>query len=130
MAIIVAGAPHNNFDMRTLPPRIPSWMLDFGPTSYLILRRLRALKVYAEMLPCITKLADLTWKPKAIVLSGGVSGITAFEPIFNCTNIMGLATVASKLLGRSTPRTSLAERPRLELFRDTPENTFSNRAAE
>jgi GMP synthase (glutamine-hydrolysing) len=47
-------------------------VLDFGSqTSHLILRRLRALSVYAEMLPCTAKLADLTWKPKGIVLSGG-----------------------------------------------------------
>jgi hypothetical protein len=47
-------------------------VLDFGSqTSHLILRRLRSLKVYAEMLPCTTKLADLPFKPKGIVLSGG-----------------------------------------------------------
>lgn len=51
-------------------------MLDFGSqTSHLILRRLRSLKVYAEMLPCTTKLADLTWKPKGVVLSGGPSSV-------------------------------------------------------
>ncbi|KAL2672162.1 hypothetical protein Neosp_012860 [[Neocosmospora] mangrovei] len=60
---IDAEAPHNNFDTILV--------LDFGSqTSHLILRRLRALSVYAEMLPCTTKLADLTWKPKGIVLSG------------------------------------------------------------
>lgn len=47
-------------------------MLDFGSqTSHLILRRLRGLNVYAEMLPCTTKLADLPFKPKGIILSGG-----------------------------------------------------------
>ncbi|KAK7398231.1 hypothetical protein QQX98_012400, partial [Neonectria punicea] len=51
-------------------------VLDFGSqTSHLILRRLRALSVYAEMLPCTTKLADLTWKPKGIILSGGPSSV-------------------------------------------------------
>jgi GMP synthase (glutamine-hydrolysing) len=44
-------------------------------TSHLILRRLRALKVYTEMLPCTTKLADLTWKPKGVILSGGPSSV-------------------------------------------------------
>ncbi|KAK1580761.1 class I glutamine amidotransferase-like protein [Colletotrichum navitas] len=59
-----AEAPHNNFDTILI--------LDFGSqTSHLILRRLCALKVYAEMLPCTTKLADLPFKPKGIVLSGG-----------------------------------------------------------
>ncbi|OAA57540.1 GMP synthase [Niveomyces insectorum RCEF 264] len=60
--------PHNSFDTILV--------LDFGSqTSHLILRRLRALNVYAEMLPCTTKLADLTWKPKGIVLSGGPSSV-------------------------------------------------------
>ncbi|OLN97774.1 GMP synthase [glutamine-hydrolyzing] protein-like protein [Colletotrichum chlorophyti] len=51
-------------------------VLDFGSqTSHLILRRIRALNVYAEMLPCTTKLADLSWKPKGIILSGGPSSV-------------------------------------------------------
>lgn len=41
-------------------------------TSHLILRRLRAIGVFAELLPCTTKIADLTWKPKGIVFSGGM----------------------------------------------------------
>jgi GMP synthase (glutamine-hydrolysing) len=53
-------------------------VLDFGSqTSHLILRRLRSLKVYAEMLPCTTQLADLPFKPKGIVLSGGECGIVS-----------------------------------------------------
>ncbi|KAI3538272.1 GMP synthase [Colletotrichum filicis] len=63
-----AEAPHNMFDTILV--------LDFGSqTSHLILRRLRSLKVYAEMLPCTTKLADLPFKPKGIVLSGGPSSV-------------------------------------------------------
>ncbi|KAL6702331.1 class I glutamine amidotransferase-like protein [Trichoderma pleuroticola] len=63
-----AEAPHNNFDTILV--------LDFGSqTSHLILRRLRALGVYAKMLPYTAKLADLTWKPKGIVLSGGPSSV-------------------------------------------------------
>ncbi|KAK0616871.1 GMP synthase [Immersiella caudata] len=65
---IEAEAPHNTFDTILV--------LDFGSqTSHLILRRLRSLKVYAEMLPCTTKLADLPFKPKGIVLSGGPSSV-------------------------------------------------------
>ncbi|KAG5928854.1 GMP synthase (glutamine-hydrolyzing) [Claviceps africana] len=65
---IEAEAPHNHFDTILV--------LDFGSqTSHLILRRLRSLNVYTEMLPCNTKLADLTWKPKGIILSGGPSSV-------------------------------------------------------
>ncbi|KAJ3948600.1 GMP synthase (glutamine-hydrolyzing) [Colletotrichum fioriniae] len=95
-----AEAPHNMFDhtapaYRTRPleltilPAVTTYespgandvdttilVLDFGSqTSHLILRRLRSLKVYAEMLPCTTKLADLPFKPKGIVLSGGPSSV-------------------------------------------------------
>ncbi|KAF3022058.1 hypothetical protein G7054_g8138 [Neopestalotiopsis clavispora] len=62
------AAPHSTFDTILV--------LDFGSqTSHLILRRLRSLNVYAEMLPCTTKLADLPWKPVGIVLSGGPSSV-------------------------------------------------------
>ncbi|KAG6013467.1 GMP synthase (glutamine-hydrolyzing) [Claviceps pusilla] len=65
---VEAEAPHNQFDTILV--------LDFGSqTSHLILRRLRPLNVYTEMLPCNTKLADLTWKPKGIILSGGPSSV-------------------------------------------------------
>lgn len=48
-------------------------VLDFGSqTSHLILRRLRSLNVYAEMLSCTTKLSELDWKPVGIILSGGM----------------------------------------------------------
>ncbi|KAI1203030.1 GMP synthase [Nemania serpens] len=63
-----AAAPHSTFDTVLV--------LDFGSqTSHLILRRLRSLNVYAEMLPCTTKLADLNWTPVGIVLSGGPSSV-------------------------------------------------------
>ncbi|KAI0468577.1 GMP synthase [Xylaria cf. heliscus] len=63
-----AAAPHSTFDTVLV--------LDFGSqTSHLILRRLRSLNVYAEMLPCTTKLTDLDWTPVGIVLSGGPSSV-------------------------------------------------------
>jgi len=58
------GEPHKTFDTILV--------LDFGSQySHLITRRLRELNVYSEMLPCTQKLADLTWSPKGIILSGG-----------------------------------------------------------
>ncbi|KAL6887472.1 GMP synthase [Trichoderma longibrachiatum] len=66
---VEAEAPHNTFDTILL--------LDFGSqTSHLILRRLRnEARVYCEMLPCTTKLAELTFKPKGIILSGGPASV-------------------------------------------------------
>ncbi|KAJ5338386.1 NAD/GMP synthase [Penicillium brevicompactum] len=56
--------PHNSFDTILV--------LDFGSQyTHLITRRLREINVYSEMLPCTQKLAELTWKPKGIILSGG-----------------------------------------------------------
>lgn len=49
-------------------------ILDFGSqTSHLILRRLRALGVFAELLPCTTKVNELSWKPKGLIFSGGIN---------------------------------------------------------
>ncbi|KAH9905764.1 GMP synthase [Xylariomycetidae sp. FL2044] len=63
-AVEQAEAPHQTFDTILT--------LDFGSQySHLITRRLRELNVYSEMLPCTTKLQDLAWKPKGIILSGG-----------------------------------------------------------
>lgn len=60
----VSNTPHEAFDTILV--------LDFGSQySHLITRRLRELNVYSEMLPCTQKLAELSWKPKGIVLSGG-----------------------------------------------------------
>jgi GMP synthase (glutamine-hydrolysing) len=56
--------PHKTFDTILV--------LDFGSQyTHLITRRLREINVYCEMLPCTTKLADLPFKPKGIILSGG-----------------------------------------------------------
>ncbi|KDQ14962.1 hypothetical protein BOTBODRAFT_32333 [Botryobasidium botryosum FD-172 SS1] len=46
-------------------------ILDFGSQySHLITRRCRELNVYAELMPCTQKIAELKWKPKGIILSG------------------------------------------------------------
>lgn len=56
--------PHKTFDTILV--------LDFGSQySHLITRRLRELNVYSEMLPCTQKLAELDFKPKGVILSGG-----------------------------------------------------------
>jgi len=60
----VVGQPNKTFDTILV--------LDFGSQySHLITRRLRELNVYSEMLPCTQKLAELSWQPKGIILSGG-----------------------------------------------------------
>lgn len=47
-------------------------VLDFGSQyTHLITRRMRELNIYCEMLPCTQKIADLDFKPKGIILSGG-----------------------------------------------------------
>lgn len=62
--------PHKLFDTILV--------LDFGSQyTHLITRRLRELNVYSEMLPCTQKLADLTWKPKGVILSGGPYSVYA-----------------------------------------------------
>ncbi|KAK0362184.1 GMP synthase (glutamine-hydrolyzing) [Friedmanniomyces endolithicus] len=62
--------PHDTFDTILV--------LDFGSQyTHLITRRLRELNVYSEMLPCTQKLADLSWKPKGIILSGGPYSVYA-----------------------------------------------------
>ncbi|KAF5621831.1 GMP synthase [Fusarium sp. NRRL 52700] len=63
-----AAPPHATFDTVLV--------LDLGSqTSHLILRRLRSIGVYSEMLPCTQKLKDLSWKPVGIILSGGPSSV-------------------------------------------------------
>lgn len=53
-------------------------VLDFGSQySHLIIRALRELNVYAEMLPCSQKMSELSWKPKGIILSGGPYSVYA-----------------------------------------------------
>ncbi|EMC91712.1 hypothetical protein BAUCODRAFT_79682 [Baudoinia panamericana UAMH 10762] len=64
--------PHQLFDTILV--------LDFGSQyTHLITRRLRELNVYSEMLPCTQKLADLTWKPKGVILSGGPYSVYASD---------------------------------------------------
>ena len=62
--ILEKTEPHKTFDTILV--------LDFGSQyTHLITRRLRELHVYSEMLPCTQKIADLSWKPRGVILSGG-----------------------------------------------------------
>ncbi|PFH50029.1 hypothetical protein AMATHDRAFT_75849 [Amanita thiersii Skay4041] len=46
-------------------------ILDFGSQySHLITRRCREHNVYAELMPCTTKISEVKFKPKGIILSG------------------------------------------------------------
>ncbi|KAI9789154.1 MAG: GMP synthase (glutamine-hydrolyzing) [Candelina submexicana] len=67
---VPVNEPHKIFDTILV--------LDFGSQySHLITRRLRELNVYSEMLPCTQKIAELSWKPKGIILSGGPYSVYA-----------------------------------------------------
>jgi len=50
--------------------RVLNWCYFRSQYSHLITRRLRELNVYSEMLPCTQKVAELSWKPKGVILSG------------------------------------------------------------
>lgn len=68
----VPAEPHKLFDTILV--------LDFGSQyTHLITRRLRELNIYSEMLPCTQKLADLDWKPKGVILSGGPYSVYAAD---------------------------------------------------
>ncbi|KAM0278316.1 hypothetical protein ACHAQH_005235 [Verticillium albo-atrum] len=61
-------APHATFDTILA--------LDFGSQyTDIILRRLRELNIYCEILPCTAKLSNLKFKPKGLILSGGPASV-------------------------------------------------------
>ncbi|KAF7196590.1 GMP synthase [glutamine-hydrolyzing] [Pseudocercospora fuligena] len=67
---VAAEAPHQLYDTILV--------LDFGSQyTHLITRRLRELNIYSEMLPCTQKIADLPFKPKGVILSGGPYSVYA-----------------------------------------------------
>ena len=67
----VAVEPHKTYDTMLV--------LDFGSQySHLIIRRLRELNVYSEMLPCTQKPSELPFQPKGVILSGGPYSV--YEP--------------------------------------------------
>lgn len=56
-------------------------------TPFSIIRRLRELNVYSELLPCTTRLAELRFKPAGLILSGGPysvydDGAPHFDPSY------------------------------------------------
>lgn len=112
-------------------------VLDFGSQySHLITRRLREFNVYAEMLPCIQKIAELSWKPKGIILSGGPYSVYAEDaphvdhdifklgvPILGiCYGMQELAWINGKGVARGDkreygPATLNVEDPECALFK-------------
>ncbi|KAK2746939.1 GMP synthase (glutamine-hydrolyzing) [Myotisia sp. PD_48] len=67
----VVNEPHKTFDTILV--------LDFGSQySHLITRRLRELNIYSELLPCTQKIAELSWTPKGVILSG--SPYSVYDP--------------------------------------------------
>lgn len=82
---MVAAEPHEVY------PTI--LVLDFGSQyTHLIIRRLRELNVYSEMLPCTAKLSDLKFKPVGLILGGGPysvydEGAPHVDPAFLDLNI-------------------------------------------
>ena len=44
---------------------------------------MREFNVYAEMLPCTQKIAELSWKPKGIILSGGPYSVYAEDALMS-----------------------------------------------
>ncbi|KAF6062745.1 GMP synthase C terminal domain family protein [Candida albicans] len=97
-------------------------VLDFGSQySHLITRRLREFNVYAEMLPCTQKIAELSWKPKGIILSGGPYSVYAEDAphvdhdIFKLgVPILGVARGDKREYG---PATLNVEDPECALFK-------------
>ena len=112
-------------------------VLDFGSQySHLITRRLREFNVYAEMLPCTQKIAELSWKPKGIILSGGPYSVYAEDaphvdhdifklgvPILGiCYGMQELAWINGKGVARGDkreygPATMNVEHPECALFK-------------
>ncbi|KAK5132309.1 GMP synthase (glutamine-hydrolyzing) [Meristemomyces frigidus] len=73
---VASGDAHDPAPPHTLFDTI--LVLDFGSQyTHLITRRLRELNIYSEMLPCTQKLAELGWKPKGVILSGGPYSVYA-----------------------------------------------------
>ncbi|ROW11502.1 hypothetical protein VMCG_00934 [Cytospora schulzeri] len=84
-------------------------VLDFGSQyTHLIIRRLRELNVYSEMLPCTAKLSDLKFKPVGLILGGGPysvydEGAPHVDPAFLELNIpiLGICYGLQELAYRS-----------------------------
>lgn len=95
--------PHDLFDTILL--------LDFGSQfSHLVLRWLRSLNVFCEVLPGVTKLKDLTWSPKGIIFSGGPASVNAegsphVDPAFYDLGvpILGICYGCQEIAWRDSP---------------------------
>ncbi|KAI1257922.1 hypothetical protein MGN70_000967 [Eutypa lata] len=89
--------PHDLFDTILL--------LDFGSQfSHLVLRWLRSLNVFCEVLPGVTKLKDLTWSPKGIIFSGGKSCIYVDPAFYDLgVPILGICYGCQEIAWRDSP---------------------------
>ncbi len=111
-------------------------ILDFGSQySQLIVRRVRELKVYGELLPYDIRSAELAErKPKAIILSGGPASLTAEESpvcergIFELgIPVLGICygmQLMGKLLGGEVVSSSAREYGKVHLFVDQEDSLF------
>jgi GMP synthase (glutamine-hydrolysing) len=103
-----AVAPHDAFDTILV--------LDFGSQySHLIVRALREVNIYAEMLPCTQTLSTLGWNPKGVILSGGPysvyeDGAPHVDPAFLDLNvpILGICYGLQELAWRLDPKNVIA----------------------
>ncbi|KAH7134646.1 GMP synthase [Dactylonectria estremocensis] len=102
------AAPHDTFDTIIV--------LDFGSQySHLIVRALREVNIYAEMLPCTQKLATLGWNPKGVILSGGPysvyeEGAPHVDPAFLDLGVpvLGICYGLQELAWRLDPKNVIA----------------------
>ncbi|KAH7146346.1 GMP synthase [Dactylonectria macrodidyma] len=102
------AAPHDTFDTIIV--------LDFGSQySHLIVRALREVNIYAEMLPCTQTLATLGWNPKGVILSGGPysvyeEGAPHVDPAFLDLGVpvLGICYGLQELAWRLDPKNVIA----------------------
>ncbi|KAI9172368.1 GMP synthase [Paramyrothecium foliicola] len=85
-------------------------LLDFGSQySHLVLRWLRSLNVYCEVMPGVIKASELTWKPKGIIFSPAsvnAEGSPHVDPAFFDLGvpILGICYGCQEIAWRADPK--------------------------